>query len=94
MLSAFCLSIIAATALFNIYAHWIDDGLLGRLVFMGLFLTCGAGLIHIYKDGSAPLFIWSTLLVLVTLSFMRSVCVKSVRYIKYRRLIHAKNSQR
>lgn len=94
MLSAFCLSIIAVTALFNIYAYWIDDGLLGRLVFMGLFLTCGAGLIHIYKDGSAPLFIWSTLLVLVTLSFLRSVCVKSVRYIKYRRLIHAKNSQR
>lgn len=94
MLSAFCLSVIAIISLINIYAHWIDDGLLGRLVFMGLFLTCSAGLIHLITNGSAPMFIWSTLLVLVTLSFLRSACVKSVRYVKYRRLIHAKNHQR
>lgn len=94
MLSAFCLLIIAATALFNIYAHWIDDGLIGRLVYMGLFFTCSAGLIHIYDNGSAPLFIWSTLLVLVTLSYLRGVCVKSIRYFRYWRLSHAKNNQR
>lgn len=94
MLSAFCLLIIAATALFNIYAHWIDDGLIGRLVYMGLFLTCSAGIIHITNDGSAPTFIWSTLLVLVTLSFLRGVCVKSIRYFRYWRISHAKNNQR
>lgn len=90
MLSAFCLTIISATALFNIYAHWIDDGLIGRLVYMGLFITCGAGLIHIYDSGGAPKFIWSTLLVLVTLSYLRAVCVKSLRYFRYWRLAHAK----
>lgn len=94
MLSAFCLTIIAVSALINIYAHWIDDGLIGRLVYMGLFFTCSAGLIHMFNSGAAPMFIWSTLLVLVTLTYLRSVCVKSIRYFRYWRLIHAKNNQR
>lgn len=93
MLATFCLLILAATSLFNIYAHWIDDGLLGRVVFMGMFFTCGAGLIHIYHHGSAPMFVWSTLLVLVTLSYLRGSCVKSIRYYRYGRVVHAKKHQ-
>lgn len=94
MLSLICLLVIASSCLINIYAHWIEDGLIGRIIYMGVFFTCSAALIHLYQEGSVPQFIWATLLVMVTMLFVRSVGVKSVRYLKYWRRIHVKNDQR
>jgi hypothetical protein len=88
-----CLLVILVTALVNIYAHWIEDGLVGRMLYMALAFTSVAGLIR-YTSASIPEHLTSTIVVLYSLLGIRSLAVKSTRYIKYRRTIHAKNNQR
>lgn len=88
-----CLVVIGVTSLINIYAHWIDDGLFGRLLYMATVITCAAGLVH-YVGGSIPYHIATTLIVIFMLHRVRNLCARSVRYMKYRRTIHAKNNQR
>lgn len=85
-----CLIVLGVVSLINIYAHWIEDGLFGRLLYMAMVLTCIAGLIR-FTDSSVPQHIASTILVLFALMSVRNLCVKSVRYFKYRRTIHAKS---
>lgn len=90
----FCLIVITVTSLINIYAHWIDDGLFGRLLHMAVVLTCAAGFIR-YIDNNIPYQIASTLIFLYMLKSVRNLCVRSVRYYKYRRtLIHAKSKHK
>ena len=87
-----CLVVIGITSLINIYAHWIDDGLFGRLLYMATVITCAAGLVH-YVDDSIPYHIATTLIILFMLHRIRNLCARSVRYMKYRRTIHAKKHQ-
>lgn len=91
-LGAFCLIVISVTSLINIYAHWIEDGLLGRLLYMAAVFTAGAGLVH-YLSGPIPTFIFPTLIILFTLKSVRNVSVKSFLAFKYRRTINAKKHQ-
>lgn len=84
-----CLVIISVTSLFNIYAHWLEDGLIGRLLYMATALTCVAGLVR-YIDATIPEHIANTLIVLFAVKGVRNVCVRSARYFKYRKAIHAK----
>lgn len=92
-LGVVCLLIILVTALVNIYAHWIEDGLVGRMLYMALAFTSVAGLIR-YASASIPEHLTSTIVVIFCLLGVRSLAVKSARYVKYRRTIHAKNNQR
>ena len=87
-----CLVVIGITSLINIYPHWIDDGLFGRLLYMATVITCAAGLVH-YVDDSIPYHIATTLIILFMLHRIRNLCARSVRYMKYRRTIHAKKHQ-
>lgn len=84
-----CLMVIGATSLFNIYAHWIEDGLFGRLLYMATAITCAAGLVH-YTDDAVPYHIATTLIVLFTMKGLRNACVRSLRFYRYRKAIHAK----
>lgn len=87
-----CLVVIGITSLINIYAHWIDDGLFGRLLYMATVITCAAGLVR-YINNDIPYHIATTLIVLFMLHRIRNLCARSVRYMKYRRTIHAKHKQ-
>lgn len=87
-----CLIIIALVSLINIYAHWVEDGLFGRLLYMATVITCTAGVIR-YTDNTVPYHIATTLIFLFMLKSVRNISVKSVRYFKYRRTIHAKHKQ-
>ncbi len=40
-----CLAAIIVTSLINIYAHWIEDGLFGRLLY-GVRCYAAGGLVH------------------------------------------------
>lgn len=84
-----CLLVIGATSLFNIYAHWIEDGLFGRLLYMATAVTCAAGLVH-YADDSVPYHIATTLIVLFAVKGVRNASVRSIRFYRYRKTIHVK----
>lgn len=85
-----CLIVLGVVSLINIYAHWIEDGLFGRLLYMATALTCVAGLIK-FTNSSMPEHLAATIIVLQTAMGARNLLVKSVRYFKYRRNIHAKS---
>ena len=87
-----CFIVIAVTSLINIYAYWIEDGLLGRVLYMGCVITSAAGLWHAFS-GTVPALIWQTLLALIALKSIRHLCAKYARMLKYRKTIHAKHKQ-
>ena len=87
-----CLVVIGVTSLINIYAHWIDDGLFGRLLYMATVITCVAGLAK-FTNSSVPEHLVTTLIVLQTALGVRDVCHRFVLRLKYRRTIHAKKHQ-
>lgn len=88
-LGVFCLIVLCATSLINIYAHWIEDGLVGRLLYMSLALSCAAGLL-----ANNAIVVSSSLIILFMLTSVRDVCMRSLRHIKYRRTIqHVKKNQ-
>lgn len=87
-----CLLVIGGTSIFNIYAHWIDDGLFGRLLYMATAITCAAGLWH-YVDDSVPYHIATTLIALFAIKGVRNAATRSVRYYKYQRKTHAQNKR-
>lgn len=91
-LGAICLLLLGSTALLNIYAHWIEDGLVGRLLYMALALSSFAGLLS-YSDRTMPVHITHIIVVLFALLSVRNICVRTSRYVKYRKLIHAKKHQ-
>ncbi|ELY3481114.1 hypothetical protein SMX18_003206 [Salmonella enterica subsp. enterica serovar Dublin] len=84
-IGAICLLAIIATSLINIYAHWIEDGLFGRLLYMASAMTATSGLAHLVT-GAIPPYIITTLIAILTLKSIRHICVKGARYYKYRRM--------
>lgn len=91
-LGVICLVVLGVVSLINIYAHWIEDGLVGRLLYMALALTCAAGLAK-FTNSSVPEHLAATLIVLQTALGVRDVCHRFVLRLKYRRTIHAKKHQ-
>lgn len=83
---ALLLIVIGVTCLVNIYAHWIDDGLIGRLLYMAAALTCAAGLF------STPQHLEGTLLSLLGAILVRCAVVRAFQVVKYRR--HITHAQR
>lgn len=84
-IGAICLVAIIATSLINIYAHWIEDGLFGRLLYMASAMTATSGLTHLVT-GAIPPYIITTLIAILTLKSIRHICVKGARWYKYRRM--------
>lgn len=78
------LVIIAITALINIYSYRIDDGLIGRLLYMGLVVTCIAGLVKL-SNGSHLEIICPVLLVQFAALSVRDVCVRVIRRARNRK---------
>lgn len=89
-LGIICLVVLGLVSLVNIYAHWIEDGLVGRLLYMALAFTCAAGLIR-WTNSYVTTAVGVSLIVIFALLALRNVLVKSVRYVKYRRRNHAKH---
>lgn len=85
-----CLVIMTVVSLINIYSHWIEDGFVGRLLYMATVLTCVAGLAK-FTNSSVPEHLAATLIVLQTALGVRDVCHRFVLRLKYRRTIHAKS---
>lgn len=83
-LGIICLVVICGVSLINIYAHWIEDGLVGRLLYMTLTLTCAVGLFR-HASAGDPEHLTPTIFVIFCLLGIRSLAVKSMRYFKYRR---------
>ena len=87
-----CLVIMTVVSLINIYSHWIEDGFVGRLLYMATVLTCVAGLAK-FTNSTMPEHLAATLIVLQTALGVRDVCHRFVLRLKYRRTIHAKHKQ-
>lgn len=87
-----CLVIMTVVSLINIYSHWIEDGFVGRLLYMATVITCVAGLAK-FTNSSVPEHLAATLIVLQTALGVRDVCHRFVLRLKYRRTIHAKKHQ-
>ena len=87
-----CLVIMTVVSLINIYSHWIEDGFVGRLLYMATALTCVASLAK-FTNSSVPEHLAATLIVLQTALGVRDVCHRFVLRLKYRRTIHAKHKQ-
>ena len=87
-----CLVTMTVVSLINIYAHWIEDGFVGRLLYMATVLTCVAGMAK-FTNSSVPEHLAATLIVLQTALGVRDVCHRFVLRLKYRRTIHAKKHQ-
>ena len=87
-----CLVIMTVVSLINIYSHWIEDGFVGRLLYMATVLTCVAGLAK-FTNSTVPEHLVTTLIVLQTALGVRDVCHRFVLRLKYRRNFHAKHKQ-
>ena len=87
-----CLVIMTVVSLINIYSHWIEDGFVGRLLYMATVITCVAGLAK-FTNSTVPEHLAATLIVLQTALGVRDVCHRLVLSLKYRRTIHAKHKQ-
>ena len=85
-----CLVIMTAVSLINIYSRWIEDGFVGRLLYMATVLTCIAGLAK-FTNSTVPEHLAATLIVLQTALGVRDVCHRFTLRLKYRRTIHAKS---
>ncbi len=83
-LGVICLVVLGVVSLINIYAHWIEDGLVGRLLYMALALTCAAGLFR-WTNSYVTTAVGVSVIVIFALLALRNVTVKSVRYFKHRR---------
>lgn len=81
-LGAVCLAVICITSLINIYATWIQDGLLGRLLYMCTALTSAAGLVGYYTGDNAGA-VAGMLIVLFAIKAIRNVCVRTSRHYKH-----------
>lgn len=84
-----CLVIMTVVSLINIYSHWIEDGFVGRLLYMATVITCVAGLAK-FTNSTVPEHLVTTLIVLQTALGVRDVCHRFVLRLKYRRNFHAK----
>lgn len=78
------LLIVAAASLINIYSDRIDDGLIGRLLYMGLVVTSLAGLSKVATGASLELICPALLTQFAALS-VRDVCVRVIRRARRRR---------
>lgn len=87
-----CLVIMTVVSLINIYSHWIEDGFVGRLLYMATVITCVAGLAK-FTNSTVPEHLAAALIVLQTALGVRDVCHRFVLRLKYRRTIHAKHKQ-
>lgn len=85
-----CLVIMTVVSLINIYSHWIEDGFVGRLLYMATALTCVASLAK-FTNSTMPEHLAATLIVLQTALGVRDVCHRFALRLKYRRTIHAKS---
>lgn len=77
------LLIIGLASLFNIYAHWVEDGVLGRLLYMATAGTCFIGLF--LSTGHVA----TALIILFAFRQVRNVWLRSWRYYKHRRIFNA-----
>lgn len=78
------LVVVAAASLVNIYSDRIDDGLLGRLLYMGIVVTCLAGLVKL-ANGNSLALICPVLLTQFAALSVRDVCVRTLRHARQRR---------
>lgn len=90
---AVCLVVICAASLLNVYAHWIDDGFVGRILYMSVAFTSMCGIIRFVSSGGfLPENVTPVLITLFACLTVRNFCVRSVRYVRYRKQ-HAKKHQ-
>lgn len=82
-LVAAALFIIMGVALFNVYSPFIDDGWLGRLLYMASAGTCAVGLLNL-EDEHVLATVVFTQLFIFALRQIRNVVLRSWRYFKYR----------
>lgn len=87
------MAVLLVTSLVNVYGHWIEDGFIGRLLYMSTAFTCLCGLIRfVYIGAVLPESVTPVLLFLFAALSMRNVCARSARHIKHRKTIrHAKH---
>ena len=83
VLVAVALFIIMGVALFNIYAHFIDDGWLGRLLYMATAGTCAVGLFNL-TDRHVLAVVVFTQLFIFALRQLRNIVLRSWWHLKYR----------
>lgn len=94
-LGVVCLVVLLVTSLINVYAHFIEDGLIGRLMYMSVAFTCLCGLIrygsNVFKYGLDyfyfPDAVTPVLIALFSGLAIRNVFVRITRFIKFRRAI-------
>lgn len=75
----FALVAIFATSLINIYAHFIDDSFLDRIVFSALALVSLAALLHVVQ-GEVPQHVGVAVIVLMAVKQICSVASKAWRW--------------
>jgi len=82
-LGVICLGVLGVISLINIYAHWIEDGLVGRLLYMCLALTCAAG-VFLWVNSYVTVAVGLSIIVIFALLSLRSITLKSFRHFKHR----------
>lgn len=75
----FSLVAILATSLINIYARFIDDSFLDRLIFSALALVTFAALLHVVR-GEVPRGVGATIIVLMAIRQISAVIGKAYRW--------------
>lgn len=78
-LGVFALVAILVTSLINIYARFIDDSLLDRLIFSAMALVTLAALLHVIQ-GEVPQRVGASIIVLMAVRQIVSVCGKAYRW--------------
>jgi len=80
---------LGVSALVNIYAEWINDGLFGRIIYMVTAIVCLSGIIAVELHGIQP-HLLVTIALLCALKSIRNATVATYYHFKYKDRRHAK----
>lgn len=83
-LGIICLLLIGGVALFNIYHPAVEDGLFGRLLYMGTAMTCFVALFH-FESITAAKVVTPTLIIIFALRQLRNVVLRLRKWDSQRR---------
>lgn len=79
----FSLVMLGVSSLVNIYAEWIEDGLVGRIIYMITAIVCLSGILAVESHGPQT-NILVTVALLCGLKSVRNATVATYNHLKYK----------
>ena len=77
------LVMLCVSSLVNIYAEWIEDGLVGRIIYMSTAIVCISGLVAVEVHGVQPKLL-VTIALLCAVKSIRNATMATYYHLKFK----------